>query len=40
MGQWAGCTAADVLVLRDSGGIFEEPGDVAFQSQAGQWAEL
>ena len=40
MGQWAGFRGADVTVLRDSGGIFEEPGDVAVPSQTGQWAGL
>ena len=38
MGQWAELRGADVPVLRDSGGIFEQPGNVARLNQAGQWA--
>ncbi|KAM7234478.1 hypothetical protein CapIbe_014636 [Capra ibex] len=34
MGQWAELRGADVPVLRDSGGIFEEPGNVARPNQA------
>lgn len=38
MGQWEELRGADVPVLRDSGGIFEEPGNAARPNQAGQWA--